>query len=196
MGKPTNVTNSIRALRFSANEMTQAGLADRVDMTISLKGIMGSPHYLVAGAVERLCHAIRESRPEVPVKFILMSSVSVNRSGGLDTYRGAFDRFFMWVLRGLVPPARDNQRAADILQGIGTGDPFVQWVAVRPDTLLEDEVTEYSLHEGLVSTLFKPDSTNMGNVAHFMCELATDQAVWDDWAGKLPVIINASTIGE
>ncbi len=33
MVKPTQVTNSIRALRFAANEMTQAELADRVGMT-------------------------------------------------------------------------------------------------------------------------------------------------------------------
>jgi putative transcriptional regulator len=31
--KPTQVTNSIRALRFAANEMTQAELADRVHVT-------------------------------------------------------------------------------------------------------------------------------------------------------------------
>ncbi len=33
MAKPTRVTNSIRALRFAAGEMTQAELADRVAMT-------------------------------------------------------------------------------------------------------------------------------------------------------------------
>jgi putative transcriptional regulator len=33
MVKPTKVTNSIRALRFAAGEMTQAELADRVEMT-------------------------------------------------------------------------------------------------------------------------------------------------------------------
>lgn len=33
MGKPTRVTNSIRALRFANDEMTQAQLADRVDVT-------------------------------------------------------------------------------------------------------------------------------------------------------------------
>ena len=33
MVKPTRVTNSIRALRFAAEEMTQAELADRVGMT-------------------------------------------------------------------------------------------------------------------------------------------------------------------
>jgi putative transcriptional regulator len=33
MVKPTKVTNSIRALRFAANEMTQSDLADRVGAT-------------------------------------------------------------------------------------------------------------------------------------------------------------------
>ncbi len=33
MVKPTKVMNSIRALRFAANEMTQAQLADRIGVT-------------------------------------------------------------------------------------------------------------------------------------------------------------------
>ncbi|MCH8877705.1 MAG: helix-turn-helix transcriptional regulator [Chloroflexi bacterium] len=33
MGKPTKVTNSIRALRFANDELTQAELADRVGVT-------------------------------------------------------------------------------------------------------------------------------------------------------------------
>jgi len=33
MGKPTRVTNSIRALRFARGEMTQAELAQRIDVT-------------------------------------------------------------------------------------------------------------------------------------------------------------------
>ncbi|WP_067709756.1 helix-turn-helix transcriptional regulator [Nocardia yamanashiensis] len=33
MVKPTNVTNNIRALRFSHGEMTQAELADRLGVT-------------------------------------------------------------------------------------------------------------------------------------------------------------------
>lgn len=33
MAKPTRVTNTIRALRFAAGEMTQAELADRVGVT-------------------------------------------------------------------------------------------------------------------------------------------------------------------
>jgi putative transcriptional regulator len=33
VGKPTRVTNQIRALRFAAGEMTQAELADRLGVT-------------------------------------------------------------------------------------------------------------------------------------------------------------------
>jgi putative transcriptional regulator len=33
MGRPTRVTNHIRALRFGAGEMTQAELADRLGVT-------------------------------------------------------------------------------------------------------------------------------------------------------------------
>ena len=160
---------------------------------ISLRGVFGPPRDLVTRSVERVYRAARELRPAQPVKLILMSSVSVNRRGGLDTRRGRFERAVVWTLRGLVPPARDNQRAADFLHDvIEAADPYAQWVAVRPDTLKEGDVTEYALHEGLVDSLFRPGETNMANVAHFMCELATDPEVWAAWRGRLPVIVNAS----
>jgi len=159
---------------------------------LSLKGILGPPRDLVAQAATRLCRGVQALRPDHPARFILMSSVSVNRQGRLDARRGRFEKAALAVLRTLIPPARDNQRAADFLiREIGEDDPHVQWTAVRPDTLLEGEACEYSLHEGLVSTLFKPDSTNMANIADFMCELATDPGVWNDWKGRLPVIVNA-----
>jgi hypothetical protein len=161
---------------------------------ISLRGVLGPPHRLVTRATTRLCRAIEALQPAKPVRFVLMSSVSVNRPGGLDTRRGMFELGFMWMLRGVIPPAEDNQQAANFLHdSIGTGNPFVQWVAVRPDTLLEGDVSQYALHEGLVSSLFAPASTSMANVAHFMCELAMNPKTWDDWKGKLPVIINAGT---
>jgi nucleoside-diphosphate-sugar epimerase len=157
------------------------------------KGIFGPPRDLVTRATTRLCRAIETLRPAKPVRFILMSSVSVNRPGGLDTRRGMFDKAVVWILRGIVPPTGDSQRAADFLwRDVGMTDTFVQWAVVRPDTLREGDVSEYSLHEGLVSGLFAPDSTNMANVAHFMCELATNSKTWDEWKGRLPVIINAA----
>ena len=160
---------------------------------ISARGVFGAPRDLVCRSLERVYRATREVRPAQPVKLILMGSVSVNRRGGLDSRRGWFERATLWMLRGLVPPARDNQRAADFLgEVVGTTDPYVQWVAVRPDSLKDGDVTEYALHEGLVSSLVRPDQTNMANVAHFMCELATHPRAWAAWRGKLPVIVNAA----
>jgi nucleoside-diphosphate-sugar epimerase len=161
---------------------------------MSAKGMFGPPRDLVTQATTRLCRAIEALQPSTPIKFILMSSVSVNRPGRLDTRRGTIERAVVAVLRGVVPPAMDNQSAAEFLCGeIGTDNRFVQWAVVRPDTLLEGDVSEYVLHDGLVSSLAKPDSTNMSNVAHFMCELTTDSEAWGDWKGKLPVVVNAGT---
>lgn len=161
--------------------------------SISARGVFGPPRDLVCRSVERVYRAVRELRPAQPVKLILMSSVSVNRPGGLDTRRGRFERACMWLLRGLVPPARDNQRAADFLHDvIEAADPYAQWVTVRPDTLKDGDVTEYALHEGLVDGLFHPGETSMANVAHFMCQLATDPEAWATWRGRSPVIVNTS----
>jgi hypothetical protein len=161
---------------------------------IDLKGVFGPPRDLVTQAVSRVCGAIEALRPAEPVRFILMSTVSVNRPNRADTRRGNGERAVLWVLRGLVPPARDNQSAADFLSAsIGTGSPFVRWVAIRPDTLRGGDVTEYALNEGLVASLARADDTNMANVAHFMCELVEDQGLFGTWAGKMPVIANAAS---
>jgi putative NAD(P)-binding protein len=159
---------------------------------LSLKGIFGPPRDLVTRVTSRLCRGIEVLQPAASIKFILMSSVSVNRAGGLDTRRGFVEKAFLRMLRGVLPPARDNQRAADFLQErIGASNPFVQWTAVRPDSLLPGDVSEYTVHGGLVNGIFAPGSTNMANVAHFMCELVTNPKTWADWKAKLPVIINA-----
>ncbi len=64
---------------------------------------------------------------------------------------------------------------------------------MRLDSLLEGRVTEYSLHDSLVCSLFAPDSTNMANVAPFMCEPVRNPQAWDDWRCGLPGIINAAS---
>jgi putative transcriptional regulator len=58
MVKPTKVTNSIRALRFAADEMTQAQLADRVGVTrqtiIAIEQGRYSPSLEVAFKIARV----------------------------------------------------------------------------------------------------------------------------------------------
>jgi uncharacterized protein YbjT (DUF2867 family) len=162
---------------------------------LSLRGVLGPPYDLVARATRRLCRAVEALRPARPVRFVLMSSVSVHRSARLDTRRTAFERAFLWLLRALLPPARDNQRAADFVQeAIGAGHPFVQWAVIRPDTLLEGDLSAYTVHEDVVNGLFAPGQTRFANVAHFMCDLATSPKAWADWQGKYPVIVNVAAV--
>ncbi len=162
--------------------------------TVSLRGVFGPPRDLVGDAVRRVCRAIESLRPATPTRLILMSSVSVNRPARADTRRGVGERSFLWVLRAVVPPARDNQRAADVLAlEVGTDAAFVEWVVVRPDTLVDGEVSAYATHEGIVASLFRPATTRMANVAHFMAELVTDAAMWRRWRGKMPVVVDDVT---
>ncbi len=160
--------------------------------TLSVTGLYGSPRRLVTQAVMSLCGAAEATDRESPLKLILMSSVSVNRPSGTDARRSAVEMGFLWVVRRVLPPARDNQRAADFLaREIGADHPSIEWVVIRPDTLLEGYVSDYELSEGLVRSIFRPGETNMSNVAHFMCQLATDAPAWQRWKATMPVIMNA-----
>jgi nucleoside-diphosphate-sugar epimerase len=159
--------------------------------TTDLRGILGPPRDLVVRATERLYGAIVAAPSAAPVKLVLMSSVSVNQAGRRDRRRGNLERAVLWALRLLVPPAKDNQRAADFLHdAVGRDDLHAEWVVVRPDTLVEGEVSGYAVHEALVNSLFRPGKTTMANVADFMCDLVTDPEVWDAWRGRLPVIFD------
>ncbi len=156
----------------------------------SLAGVFGAPRDLVTRAARRIFRALTTLCPERPVRFVLMSSVSVDRPGARDPRRGRLERAFLRVLRGLVPPARDNQRAADFLAGeVGTDDPYLRWVAVRPDSLREGEAAPYALHDGLVDSLLRPGSTTMAGVADFMARLVTDPGTWAEWRGRMPVVV-------
>jgi hypothetical protein len=73
------------------------------------------------------------------------------------------------LLRLLLPPHVDNENAADYLRvNIGQKNSCVEWAAVRPDNLIDEEkVTEYSLHESPTrSALFDPGRTSRINTAH------------------------------
>ena len=58
MGKPTRITNSIRALRFARGEMTQAELAQRIGVTrqtiIAIEQGRYSPSLEVAFQIARV----------------------------------------------------------------------------------------------------------------------------------------------
>ena len=85
----------------------------------------------------------------------------------------------------------DNEQAADYLRTqIGQSDKHIEWVAVRPDGLInEDEVTAYEIYPSPIrSAIFNAGKVSRINVGHFMSELINDNKLWNEWKGQMPVM--------
>jgi hypothetical protein len=117
-----------------------------------------------------------------------------NRDLGEELSLG--EKVVIGLFRLALPPQTDNEQAAEYLRTqIGQDDPAVEWVAVRPDSLIdEDMATEYTLHASPTrSAIFDSGQTSRINVGHFMAELMTNDVIWDQWKGKMPVIYNRTS---
>jgi hypothetical protein len=89
----------------------------------------------------------------------------------------------------------DNEKAADYLRTqIGQNNHDIEWVAVRPDGLInEDKVTDYEVHSSPTrSAIFNAGKVSRINVGHFMAHLINDATLWDTWKGQMPVIYSKS----
>ena len=157
---------------------------------LTFRGLFGSPRMLCTDATRRLCAAIETVRPGTPMKFILMNTVGVSNPRLQET-RPLFERVVLTFLRWSLPPVRDNEAAADYLnEALGTQSRYLEWCTVRPDTLVNAEISPYELAASPVTPLFDGRATTRANVAHFMVELVRDEALWDRWKFKMPVIMN------
>ena len=108
-----------------------------------------------------------------------------------------FHSVVIGLIRILVTPHADNEKAADFLRvQIGQKDPLIEWVIIRPDGLInEDKVTEYELYVSPIrSPIFDPGKTSRINVGHFMASLISDSNLWNHWKGQMPVIYNKSIV--
>ena len=162
---------------------------------LTLQGIYGRPRRLVTDAVCRLCDAIRENEPTEPIKFILMNTTG-NSNQDLDERISFNQKCVIGLLRLVLPPHVDNEKAADYLRTkIGQNHPQIQWVAVRPDGLIDEtEVTDYKILESPTrSAIFDAGTTSRINVAHFMTKLIYSDKTWNTWTGKMPVIYNSAS---
>ena len=160
---------------------------------LSLKGIYGKPRRLVTDSVRMLCDAIEVHAPAKPVKFVLMNTAG-NRNRGINEPVSFGQRLLTGLIRILLPPHVDNEQAADFLRlNINQKHPSIEWVAVRPDSLIdEDHVSDYQLFASPTrSAIFNPGKTSRINVGHFMARLITDDELWNQWKGQMPVIYNA-----
>ena len=158
---------------------------------VSLKGIFGNPKYLVTDSVIKLCQAINRNSPERPVKFLLLNTTAVKNKDDNEKF-SLSEELLIALSRRLLPPQRDNERAADFLKNC-VENTFIKWTIVRPDTLInENFITEYGVFPSHVcSPVFDAGKTSRINVAHFMSELITNEIIWEKWEGKMPVIYNS-----
>lgn len=182
-------------LDLSDSEMAEhvAGcdaVASCLGHNLTFKGIYGRPRRLVTNATHRLCAAIKSNNPEKHVKYVLMNT-SGNRNRDLEEPISFVQKCIIGLLRLLLPPHVDNEKAADYLRTkIGQDDAMVEWAAVRPDGLIDDpEVTEYEVHPSPIrSAIFDAGKVSRINVAHFMADLIGEDALWQKWKGQMPVI--------
>ena len=158
---------------------------------ISFKGMFGKPRYLVFDAIKKISETVKNTANK-KVKIILMNTTGYTNSLSGEK-NSIVESIILSLLKFLLPPHRDNVKAADFLiNAIGKEEKKIEWVAVRPDTLINnEEESAYEVFESPVrSPIFNAGKTSRINVSHFMAELVTDQKLWEKWLYKTPVIYN------
>ncbi len=192
-------------IEASVLDLTDEELAEHVrgcDVVVSclghvpnFKGIFGEPRKLCTDATRRLCNAIEKNRLPKPTKFILMNTVGV-RNLDLGEERAWLERGLLTLLRHTVPPQRDNETAAEHLHStVGKENKHVEWCIIRPDSLIDAEVSPYDIKESPVTGLFTGCPTTRSNVAQFMTELIENAELWSTWMFRMPVIMNSKSLG-
>ncbi|MFT7898959.1 NAD(P)-binding oxidoreductase [Tenacibaculum ascidiaceicola] len=161
---------------------------------LTFKGIYGHPRKLVTDATVKLCNAIKSNNQKDLTKYVLMNTTG-NRNRDLHEPISFAEKCVIGLLRLLLPPHVDNEKAADYLRTqIGQNDDFIEWVAVRPDSLInETNVSNYTIYASPTrSAIFNAGKVSRINVAHFMASLINDNNLWNKWKGQMPVIYSES----
>ena len=147
-------------------------------------------------ALRRVCRAI-VARPiqSPPVKVVLMSTGLYTKPDSLQDVKirnTCGQRALLFLLSTCLPPHNDNMRAAEFLRTELMNQKGIEWCGVRPELLIDGEVSQYEVNESLVCSIFSAGQTSRSNVAHFMCELIQNSSTWQKWKGTFPLIYNAS----
>ncbi|MFT5717345.1 MAG: hypothetical protein ACI9T7_001536 [Oleiphilaceae bacterium] len=163
---------------------------------LTFKGMFGHPRRLVSNGTQRLCAAIEQTTPDIPVKYILMNTTGNQNYQAGETVSTA-QSVVVGLIRHLLPPHADNENAASYLQSnFGTNQQVIAWAAVRPDSLIDEQsVTEYNVHPSPIrSAIFDAGKTSRINVAYFISQLIISDDTWEKWKYQMPVIYNANVI--
>ncbi|MGM7684718.1 NAD(P)H-binding protein [Cytobacillus sp. Hm23] len=98
----------------------------------TLKGMFGKPRYLVFDVIKRISETVKDTK----VKLILMSTAGYTNT--LSSERNSIgEKLILSLLYLFLPPHRDNVKAANyLIENIGEDYENIDWIAVRPDTLI------------------------------------------------------------
>jgi len=195
-------SKDLQVIEASISELTTTQLATYLNHcdavisclghNLSFKGIFGKPRRLVMDAVMKTTQAIESLSPAQPIKLILMNTTG-NSNRDIPEKPPLSQRFVVALLRVLLPPHADNEHAADYLRTqVGQHNQLIEWVAVRPDGLInEAAISPYVIFPSPIrNVIFDAGQTSRINVAEFMSELVIDETLWAQWQGQMPVIYN------
>jgi|TARA_B110000090_G_C13357632_1_gene437217 hypothetical protein len=171
-------------------------IASCLGHNLTWKGIYGKPRRLVTDAAKKLCNAVEANKPDSPVKYVLMNTTG-NRNRDINEPTSVLQKCVIVLIRLILPPHVDNEQAADYLRiKRGQNNQFIEWTAVRPDGLInEEEVTDYEIHPSPTrSAIFNAGKVSRINVGHFMARLINETELWKKWKGQMPVIYNKSSL--
>ena len=159
---------------------------------ITLKGIYGKPYTLVVDTLKKIVSIINSNNKNKTIKIVLMNTTACINKLQNEKFK-INENIIMKIVRLLLPPQRDNELALKYLIDIvGINNKLIEWVAVRPDTLINEvEVSEYTVYPSSIrSPIFDAGKTSRINVADFMVSLLKDEKLWEKWKYKTPVIYN------
>jgi len=191
------ITASVLELSDKELEQQVAGcdaVASCLGHNLTFKGLFGKPRRLVTDATRRLCMAIKANKSEASTKYVLMNTVA-NRNRDLNESIPFAQKLIIVLLRLLLPPHPDNEKAAEYLRTIiGQKDKAIEWSAVRPSSLIDEEQpSEIEVYPSPTRSIFKDGQISRINVGHFMADLITNDELWQQWKGQMPVIYNKGT---
>jgi len=194
---PNTMTIEASVLDLTDEEVTEHvkdcdAVVSCLGHVMDFKGIFGEPKKLCTDATRNLCNALEKYSLPKPTKFILMNTVGV-QNPDLEEKRTWFERGLLTLLRHTLPPHRDNETAAEYLhKTVGKENKSIEWCCVRPDSLINAEVSPYDITESPTTGIINGRPTARSNVAHFMTDLIENEELWNTWKFRMPVIMNSS----
>lgn len=156
---------------------------------ITFRGIFGKPRLLVTDSIKRICEVA--AKKDKRFKLILMNTTA-NQNREISENYSIGDKAVLGLFKMILPPQKDNVNAAKYLSECIGKNGNVEWIIVRPDTLINVEnESEYFVYKEIQrSPVFNAGKVSRINVSDFMVRLVKDEKLWDTWKYKMPVLYN------